>query len=174
MKRTLLSLLLIFHLFAVLVTPNARSYLYLSARPIIKPYLDALGMGHTWAFFAPEPVFTPMYLDYVVEFKSGDPLRLRFPEETNPYFFRDRYNRRMNLSHFIMNSEDNWKNMLVSHLCHQHRDVSSVKLWRISSQQPTIEMVQAGTRKMTESFDDKIEVLGSYFCAEEANAKSGT
>lgn len=164
--RLLVSAALLFHLGGILLAPNPSSYLSQSLSFIYRPYTNFLGMAHTWGFFAPEPISPPMYIDYVAEKKSGPPTSGRFPPEQNPYFFRDRHNRRMSLSKFILNSDDNIRNMFVRYLCIQEPDISAINLWRVVGTQPSLKMVQDGEKKMTDPVDFKIEVLGTYYCSE--------
>jgi hypothetical protein len=157
---------LIFHLFGILNSPNPGSYLNQSISFIYRPYIHFFGLQNTWGFFAPEPMSPPMYIDYTMEFKDGQSESGRYPPEQNPYFFRDRYNRRMSMSRFILGSDDNLRNMFMNYLCHEHRDLLSAKLWRVVGTQPTLQMVQSGEKKMTDAVDFKIEVLGTYYCPE--------
>jgi hypothetical protein len=165
--RLTVSTFLIFHLGGVLLAPNPTSYLSQALSPVYRPYTNFLGLAHTWGFFAPEPVSPPMYIDYVIQKRGAPAMSGRFPPEQNPYFFRDRHNRRMSLSKFILSSDDNIKNMFVRYLCLRESDVLSINLWRVVATQPSLAMVQAGEKKMTDPVDFKIEVLGTYYCPEE-------
>lgn len=164
--RLVISAFLLFHLGAVLLAPNPASYLGQSLAFVYRPYTNFLGLAHTWGFFAPEPVSPPMYIDYVAEKKNGPPISGRFPLEQNPYFFRDRHNRRMSLSKFILSSDDNLRNMFVRYLCLKEGDIRSINLWRVVGTQPSLKMVQDGLKKMTDPVDFKIEVLGTFYCPE--------
>jgi hypothetical protein len=164
--RLTISAFLIFHLIGVLLAPNPASFLSQSLAFVYRPYTNFLGLAHTWGFFAPEPVSPPMYIDYVINRNYDVPVNGRFPAEVSPYFFRDRQNRRMSLSKFILNSDDNLRNMFVRHLCIKEKDVSSINLWRVVATQPSLQMVRSGERKMTDPVDFRIEVLGTYFCPE--------
>lgn len=164
--RLVVSAFLLFHLGAVLLAPNQASYLTQSLSFLYRPYTNLLGLAHSWGFFAPEPVSPPMYIDYVIQKKGAPEVSGRFPPEQNPYFFRDRHNRRMSLSKFILANDSNTKNMFVRHLCLQEKDVLNIKLWRVVATQPSLSMVQAGEKKMTDPVDFKIEVLGTYYCPE--------
>lgn len=164
--RLLLTGVILFHLVGVLITPNQSSYLTQALSPVYRPYMNFFGLGSSWGFFAPEPVYPPMYIDYVIERKEGEPIEGRFPDENNPYFFRDRHNRRMSMSRFILGSDEHIKNMFVHYLCIQHQKIQAIKLWRVTGTQPTLLMVQTGQKRMTDPVDFKIEVLGTYYCAE--------
>lgn len=164
--RLLLSCFIVFHLVGVLLAPNPLSYLTQSLAFVYRPYTNFLGLAHTWGFFAPEPIYPPMYIDYAIEKNGGTPVEGRFPDEKNPYFFRDRHNRRMSMSRFILSSDEFIKNMFVRYLCLGESDVRVVKLWRVLTTQPSLQMVQKGEKKMTDPVDVKIEVLGDYYCPE--------
>jgi hypothetical protein len=164
--RLILSAFLIFHLFGILIAPNPGSYLTQSLSAVYRPYTNYLGLSHSWGFFAPEPISPPMYIDYVIERKDQAPMNGRFPAETSPYFFRDRQNRRMSLSKFIMSTDDNIRNMFVRYLCYEEKNILSINLWRVVTTQPSLKMVQSGQKKMTDPVESKIEVLGTYYCPE--------
>lgn len=161
-----ISIALLFHLIGALVTPNASSYLRAELAPIYRPYMNFLGLSHTWGFFAPEPISPPLYIDYVLEQKGGQNISGRFPAVKNPYFFRDRHNRRMSLSKYIVSSDDNIRNMFMNYLCHKYPLTTEAKLWRVVGTQPSLEMVQKGEKKITDTVDYKIEILGTYYCQE--------
>lgn len=165
--RLALTAFLLFHLLGVLVAPNPNSFLYQSIAPVYRPYMNALGLGHTWGFFAPEPVSPPMYIDYIVDHTDGTQDSGRFPEENNPYFFRDRYNRRLTLSRFILASDENIRNMFIRRFCLPDSSrIRQVRLWRSVGSQPSLDEVRRGERKVTESAQFKVEVLGTYYCPE--------
>jgi hypothetical protein len=164
MKRTVISLFLIFHLFGILVAPNSSSYLFAVVSPIYKPYLDFLGIGNGWAFLAPKPVFPSAYFEHVAQFSDGRTSRGRFPEEKNESIFRDRHNRRMSIASYMSTSESNWQNMYVHYVCGQNQGATEIKLWYSTGQRPSPEMVRKGERKMTDVFDVKDTFLGVYYC----------
>lgn len=162
----MISAFLIFHLLGVLLAPNPASYLSQSLAFIYRPYMNVFGLAHTWGFFAPEPISPPMYIDYILEQKGGPVISGRFPDQVDPFFFRDRHNRRMSLSKFILSTDDNIRNMFVRYLCQKNPDTVSMRLWRVLTTQPSLDMVQRGEKRMTDPVDTKIEVLGTYYCPE--------
>ena len=163
-KRRAINLFLLFHIFGVLFTPNAMSYLSQALAPIYRPYMHGLGLGHTWGFFAPEPVAPPMYIDYIIATKDGEEIKGRYPNEESPYFFRDRQNRRMSMSRYIVSNDDNIRNMFVRWQCLQHQTMTDIKLWKVTLINAPFDLVQKGEKKMTDPVDQKIEVLGTYYC----------
>lgn len=164
--RRLISAFLLFHLTGVLLAPNPGSYLSQSLAFIYRPYMNIFGLAHTWGFFAPEPISPPMYIDHILEQKNGISVNGRFPDEVDPFFFRDRQNRRMSLSKFILSTDDNIRNMYVRYLCEKNPDTTSMRLWRVLTTAPSLEMVRKGEKRMTDPVDYKIEVLGTYYCSE--------
>lgn len=153
----------------MLVAPNPGSYLSQTIAPVYRPYLNFFGLGSTWSFFAPEPFYHPIYIDYVVNRRDKMPVSGRFPEEVNPYAFRDRYNRRIGLARLILMSDDNVRNMFVHHLCQQYPDMENANLWKVMATEPSLEMVRRGEKKITDPADLKIEVLGTYYCPEKSS-----
>ncbi|MGZ3704342.1 MAG: hypothetical protein ACXVC4_21305, partial [Bdellovibrionota bacterium] len=149
--RRLVSAFLLFHLFGVLVAPNAASYLGFTVAPVYHPYLNFFGLGSTWSFFAPEPFYQPIYIDYVVNRKEKAPVNGRFPDEVNPFWMRDRYNRRIGLARMILSTDENIRNMFVNYLCHEYPDMESANLWRVDAMEPSLEMVQKGEKKITDA-----------------------
>lgn len=128
--------------------------------------MNFLGLNGSWGFFAPEPIAPPLYIDYVLQQKEGTAITGRFPNETNPYFFRDRHNRRMSLARFMVMNDDHMRNMFMTYICAQYPNTTEAKIWKVVGTQPTLEMVQKGEKKMTDAVDYKIEVLGTYYCLE--------
>src|SRR4051812_36520058 len=63
--RSLISVLICFHLVVILVLPNSSSFLGRALEPWIVPYANLLGLNVTWNFFAPDPAHT-MYINYFV------------------------------------------------------------------------------------------------------------
>lgn len=166
--RRILSAFLLFHLLGVLAAPNPSSYLAQTISPVYRPYLNFFGLASTWSFFAPEPFYLPVYIDYVINRPDKMPVSGRFPDEVNPYVFRDRYNRRISLTRIMLMTDDNVRNMFVHWLCERYPDMESANLSKVLATEPTLEMVRKGEKKITDPADFKIEILGTYYCPEEA------
>ena len=164
--RLLVSAALVVHLLGVVTSPNRVSFLTQTLAPVFYPYLSVLGLYSTWSFFAPEPFYAPVHIDYKIERRGGMPLEGRFPPAENPYFFRDRYNRRISLTRQIIGTEGNIKGMLMSWLCHQHPDLDSAQLWGVMATIPSLEQVKLGDRKITDPAELRTEVLGTHYCPE--------
>jgi hypothetical protein len=164
--RRIVSVLLLFHLFGVVNAPNPSSYLSQAIAPVYKPYLAFFGLGSTWSFFAPEPFYLPVFIDYVINRKNKMPVSGRFPDEVSPYVMRDRYNRRLALARIIMMSDESIRNMFVGWLCRQYPDMENANLWKVMATEPSLEQVQKGLKKITDPAELKIEVLGTFYCPE--------
>jgi len=166
LHKRLISAFLIFHLLGVLTAPNRSSFLTGSLAPVYQPYLNLLGLASTWAFFAPEPFYAPIHIDYKIERKNGMPVTARFPEADNPYFFRDRFNRRISLARFVLATEGNLKGMFVHYLCAQYPDLQSVQLWSVMATVNSLQQVQKEGRKITDPAELQTQVLGTHYCEE--------
>ena len=116
-----LSVFIVFHLGGAILFPNASSYLHTTILgSIYRPYMNFFGLGSSWGFFAPEPISPPTFIDYVITTENGEQLNGRFPDEKDPYFFRDRQNRRIGLTLFMVSQETYLRNMFMNYLCHQY------------------------------------------------------
>jgi hypothetical protein len=164
--RRFVSAFLLFHLLGVLTAPNKISFLSEALSPVYKPYLNLLGLASTWSFFAPEPFYAPLHIDYAIERASGMPITDRFPPAENPYFFRDRFNRRISLTRYFTHTEGNLKGMFVHYLCGQYPDLTSVKIWGVMATANSLEQVQKQNRRITDPAELKTEVLGTHYCGE--------
>lgn len=164
--RAAISFFLLFHLLGVLTAPNKMSFLSHSLAPVYQPYLNVLGLASTWSFFAPEPFYAPLHIDYTIERSNGMPLSGRFPEAENPHFFRDRYNRRISATRYLVASEGNLKGMFVNYLCRTYPGITSIKLWGVMALVSSLEQVKIGERRITDPGELKTEVLGTHYCPE--------
>lgn len=164
--RRLISVLLVFHLLGVVTSPNRVSFLTATLAPVYYPYMSLLGLYSTWSFFAPEPFYAPVHIDYKLERRGAMPLEGRFPPAQNPYLFRDRFNRRISLTRQVLGSEGNIKGMFMSWLCHEHPDLDSAQLWGVMATIPSLEQVKLGDRKITDPAELRTEVLGTHYCPE--------
>jgi hypothetical protein len=165
-KRRLVSAFLLFHLLGVLTAPNKNSFLTGALSPVYQPYLNLLGLASTWSFFAPEPFYAPVHIDYTIERRNGLPITDRFPPAENPFFFRDRFNRRISLTRFMLSSEGSLKGMFVHHLCALYPDLESVKLWSVVATMNSLQQVQTEGRRITDPGGLQTQVLGTHYCEE--------
>lgn len=162
--RLLVSFFLLFHLFGVVTTPNRMSFLTQTLAPVYYPYLSLLGLYSTWSFFAPEPFYAPVHIDYKIERHGGMPVEGRFPPAENPYAFRDRFNRRISLTRQVIGTEGNIRGMFMNWLCHEYPGLDSAQLWAVMATIPSLEQVKLGDRKITDPAELRTEVLGTQYC----------
>ncbi len=160
------SALLAFHLLGVITAPNRVSFLTQSIAPVYYPYMSLLGLYSTWSFFAPEPFYAPVHIDYKIERTGGMPVAGRFPPAENPYFFRDRFNRRISLTRQLIGTDGNIRGMFMNWLCHQYPGLDSAQLWGVMATIPSLEQVQLGDRKITDAAELRTQVLGTHYCPE--------
>ncbi len=103
--RVVVSLLLVWHLMAVLIGPLATppSVLASSLRYIFHPYTDSLDLNHGYKFFAPDP--GPSHLiEYDLEMADGKHVTGTFPDR-KVHWPRLLYHRHFMLTEFIANVE---------------------------------------------------------------------
>src|SRR4051812_7972992 len=94
--RIPLSLYVIFHIFCVAIAPNTEGFLRERVGRWVDPYLDRLAFSVPWRFFAPEPGPAPVFIEWETVGAGGDTLaRGTFPEIKDPFFLRERQNRRI-------------------------------------------------------------------------------
>jgi hypothetical protein len=99
--RTIVSLLLVWHLSAVLIGPLSLppAIIPSAAQRIFGPYAELIDINHAYKFFAPEP--GPSHLiDYDIEFADGSHRTGRFPDRHKD-FPRLLYHRHFMLTEFI-------------------------------------------------------------------------
>ncbi len=66
-----LTLFILYHLSAMLVSQNSDHYLADRLKPYFMPYWQLLEFGSEWNFFAPEPGPAPLFLKYEIYDSNG-------------------------------------------------------------------------------------------------------
>jgi len=77
------SLFVVWHAFALVVSPFPPSYLSGSVHAVIFPYLSVLYLDTDWNFFAPTPA-PGRFVRYVVETRDGSSHAFRLTEDRRP------------------------------------------------------------------------------------------
>ncbi len=163
--RFALSLLIAFHVFAVLVAPNIDSDLGRGSRSIVGPYIELLELTNLWSFFAPEPGPPTVYLEYAIEGADGNTLTSgRWPETDGAYFFKERQVRRIAAVEFMVQSDVRMERMMLPYLCSANPGASAVTLWRTWNPVPSMEEVRVGAQKLHDPERAKRELLSHSFC----------
>lgn len=78
--RWLLSAVLVFNLTAVVVWNSPNSSLRDLALPVVRPYLNAVGLSQSWAIFAPDPATQTFELVATIDYADGTSGSWRPPE----------------------------------------------------------------------------------------------
>lgn len=163
--KAALSVFIVFQLTVVLLAPNSDHYVGTKLKPFVEPYANFFELTNKWSFFAPEPGPPPVFVEYELLDSKGESIRIaRYPEEKNPYFLRDRQNRRIASVEFMMPGEDRVEKVMVPYLCGKNPQADSVKLWRIAYQIPTMEDVASGKRQIGDDVNLERRVVSHTFC----------
>ena len=162
--RTALSAVIAFQLIGAIFVPNLSSYTGMKLSRFYLPYMNGLGLGGIWSFFAPEPFSPPMFIDYTLERQGAEPLAGRYPEANEKFFFRAPMNRRVSLARFILSDEKHIENMFMNYICHAHPETISAKIWSVRGLQPDYNMVLEQGKKMSETFDYQNQFVGEFAC----------
>lgn len=156
-----------FHLFAVILTPNSQSYLGASASGVVDPYISFLELSNTWSFFAPDPGPPPVFLEYEIFDKHGATLsKGRWPDFPDPYFLRERQNRRVAAAEFMILAGVRSERMMVPYLCANAPEAHSVSLHQCHIPIPSLWDVRDG--KATLGDESKLErtLISHNFCGD--------
>lgn len=144
-----LSLFLVYHLFALFIAPNSQTYLGYQVKAFVEPYLSLLEMVSGWNFFAPDPGPPPIFLEWdLLDDKGVAYERGRFPDFPSRFFWRERQNRRITLSRFMVNDDSHSERMFIPYLCEQNPKAHGVRLWKTSLTIPSLMEVADGKRKI--------------------------
>lgn len=118
--KALVSLALLFHLFAVFVFPNPESLLSRRTSWLVFPYGNLLGLNTTWRFFSPNPVMKVFEYEAYRYDESGDIVfeqKARFPESLEAAGSRETFNRLMNFAMYGSSREESIENVLKPYFC---------------------------------------------------------
>ncbi len=163
--KAALSVFIVFQLTVVLLAPNGDHYVGNFLKPVIEPYANFFELTSRWSFFAPEPGPPPVFVEYQLLGAHGAELqKARFPEEKNPYFIRDRQNRRIASAEFMMPGEDRVEKVMVPYLCGNHPEAESIKLWRVAYTIPSMEDVASGKRQIGDEVNLERREVSHTFC----------
>ncbi len=143
-----ISVLLAFHLGAIIIGPSPLNYFYWWAAPIYRVYWQAFEFGNQWSFFAPEPGVPPVFLEWEMEDDQGRRTTGQSPEHPSPYWNRERQTMRMAMTGYLMLTEGAAERVMVPYLCKTHPDARSVSLWRRVHGVPALEGFAKGEEKL--------------------------
>lgn len=165
--RAGLSVFLIYHLFAVIVVPNGNTYLGKVVAPYVEPYANFFELTNAWSFFAPEPGPPPVYIEYELLDRKGESFhRGRWPEYPDPFWMRDRQNRRIAAAEYMMASETRAERMMLQYLCARNPEAGSARIWRVMYSIPGFREVASGTRRIGDEVNMERRLVSHSFCEE--------
>jgi hypothetical protein len=161
--RAGLSVLAVLQIGVVVLVPNGENYIGSKVGPWITPYVSFLELTNHWSFFAPEPA-PPVFIEYSLLDSRGDEIgRGRFPDMEKQPFLRERLNRRIAATEFIVADDARTERVMLPYLCNQFPEAQSVRLWRLYYTIPSISDVADGKRKIGDDVNmDRREVSTSY------------
>lgn len=163
--KPLFSLFLVFHLICIVVAPNQNTYLGAVVAPVLKPYAEVMEFTSSWSFFAPEPGPPPVFIEWEVLDESG--MRLAkgdWPSKEDPFFFRERQNRRIATAKFMVLSDVRTEGIMAPYLCRKHPGAHSVALWRVLQSIPSLQDVASGRRKIGDDQGIERRWVSRSFC----------
>lgn len=163
--HAVLSIFLIYHLFAVILAPNIRTYLGTRASSLVAPYIAFFELASEWGFFAPDPGPPPVYIEYEIYGAGGTSVKKgSWPEKKDPFWIRERQNRRVGVARFLMAHPERIEKMMGPYLCHSHSEAHSIGLWRIMASIPRLHAVAKGERAIGDNVDTQRKWVAQYLC----------
>jgi hypothetical protein len=163
--RMALSAVIAFHLFAIVLSPNKNTWLGYQCAKIVEPYVNALELASSWSFFAPDPGPPPIFVEWQLENKKGEMIEKgRWPDSPDPYFLRERQNRRIATARFMAMSDERTEQVLLPYLCRTRPQAFSVKLWRTVYTLPSLTDVVKGKRKIGDDVGMDRRWVSQSFC----------
>jgi hypothetical protein len=134
---------------------------------MIQPYVNVFELSSGWSFFAPEPGPPPVYIEWEKLAKDGRLIETgRWPDVKDPYFFRDRQNRRIAAARYMINGDSRADRMLTPYLCAQEPKAHAIRLWRLVAGIPGLFEVTGGTRTIYDEKALERNALSMSFCDE--------
>lgn len=137
--KGIFSLWIIYHLFVILLFPNASSLLSRKLDYLLLPYANSLNMNTPWQFFSPWPG-PKMYIEYVTftekdtvddpekGFEVLESEKSYFPpkNQTDPDW--DNWRRRLYATRFVSMDPERLEKTFVSWVCRQNPKATGVLL----------------------------------------------
>lgn len=168
MKRIqlLLSLFLVFHLAAIAIAPNKDTYLGTLIRPVLEPYINFFEFAPSWNFFAPDPATPLVFLEWELLDEFG---RIygngSIPQRVDPFLLRERQNRTIALTRFLVYSDERIEQILGPWLCRKNPDAGSVRIWKVVYTAPGLREVSEGKRKVGDDKGVERRIATHHFCS---------
>lgn len=168
-KRTALQIALsafiCFHLFALILAPNSQTYLAGRASFLVYPYVTFLEFASQWGFFAPDPGPPPVFIEYEFVGDGGGTIGSgTWPEKKDPYWLRERQNRRIAVARFLIANNDRIEKTMGQYLCRENPAARSVRLWKSIYGIPRLDDVARGKRAIGDGVEVKRSFVTQYLC----------
>lgn len=156
--QALLSLWAVFHVLAVLITPNRNTYLGTKVSAVMEPYANFLELSANWNFFAPQPG-PPMRLEFEAVDREGMQIAHDFwPALDSPW-------RQSALSHFVLKDQNGGDRLVGNFLCHRNPRSHAVRVWRNTYGIPSLEEVASGQRRIGDETRVVRQFIGEWTCS---------
>jgi hypothetical protein len=163
--RVLLTLFIVFHLFAVVLAPNINTYLGTRALSIVYPYISFFEIASQWGFFAPDPGPPPVFIEWEIIGDEGESIGTGlWPEKKETFFLRERQNRRIGVTRFLIQSDERVTKTFGPYLCRKNSKARSVRLWRVWHTIANIHDIAKGKRKIGDEVDVERKFAGTAVC----------
>ena len=162
--RAIGSVLIALHLLAVWIAPNKDTPIGRMIKPLLDPYLDGLELAANWNFFSPDPGM-PLYVEWELVNSKGETYSSgMMPEFRNPYFLRERQNRRMVAARFIGVNDERLVKVLSLYLCDHHPEAASLRIWSSSIMLPSPQEVASGKKPMADVSSLNRRMVANHYC----------
>lgn len=163
--QIILSVWIIIHALAVLITPNRNTYLGTKFSRWMEPYSNFLELSANWNFFAPQPG-PPMRLEFEAISSDGNQLAHGFwPNLSSPW-------RQTTLSHFILKESVPGEQIVGNFLCHEHPGAHAIQVWRNIYRIPSLEEVASRQRAIGDESRVVRQFIGTWNCKKSASTES--
>lgn len=127
-----LSIFAVFHVACVALAPLPESLVHDWIRPFTEPYLNGLGLGAHWEFFAPDPRNARLFVEWELLNAEGQPIgKGQWPDPESPYWLSERHNRRVFFAAFLVAHQLRVDRVIGPWAC-RSPGAHSVRLWRAS------------------------------------------
>jgi hypothetical protein len=163
--RVAASFLIAAHVGAMALVPNSDNHVGRSLQWLVEPYVNTLGLGTRWGFFAPDPGMATQRVEWDLIGKDGETFRSgAWLEAGAEFFFKDRQYRWTNVGFFVLSAEGRAEQILAPYLCRSDGQVRSVRIWAATRMHPHWSEVLGGKRNLAESGSAERKLLVHTFC----------
>lgn len=171
--QSLVSLWILYHLFVIVVMPNAHSYMGRVFSSYLTPYANGFGFSSGWNFFSPNPAQT-LYIRYLIYFtdENGDSEKESiegfFPAEKNQGTFDPRLRRELYSMHFLLRDPHRLESLFVPYLCRTHPGATVVRIEFVNQTIPPLDQVVTLKQESVTDLSKQIEFIKQeYSCHDE-------